>query len=190
MHGSRALPVRPYFALAFGWTWALWWTAAAFPQLPGSLLFMTGGLGPLMGAAWIVQRGGDAYRRRFLHRVWDPRGITAPWWSAMLAVTAAPALLGAVAADLAGVAATLPDRSAAAVGGGSRSRRAWSRNPDGGGSSRMPGRHGCGRCGRRCPSVPSGRSGTCRCTSSMGRTNRGSASGPCGSGSPTSCSFS
>ena len=35
----------------------------------------------------------------------------------MLAVTAAPGLLGVVAADLAGVAAILPDGSAAAVGG-------------------------------------------------------------------------
>ncbi len=117
MRGSRPLPVLPYFLLAFGWTWALWWTAAAFPQLPGPLLFITGGLGPLVGVAWVVQRGGGAYRRRFLQRVWDPRGITAPWWVAMLAVTAAPALLGAVTADLAGVAVTLPDRSAAAVGG-------------------------------------------------------------------------
>jgi uncharacterized protein len=118
--GRGYLPVLAYFAVAFGWTWALWWTTAAFSRLPAPLsflLFMTGGLGPLVGAAWVVRRGGTAYRRRFLRRVWDPRGIPAHWWLALVAVAAVPAVLGAVVASISGAAATLPDYGVGAVGG-------------------------------------------------------------------------
>ena len=117
------LPLLAYFALTFAWTWSLWWTAAAaarwLPQLPGPvlfMLFMTGGLGPLMGAAWVVRRGGPAYRRDFLRRVWDPRGIPAVWWLALVALAAAPAALGSAVAGVAGAQASVPDYRVGAVG--------------------------------------------------------------------------
>jgi uncharacterized protein len=108
-------PVLPFFAVAFVWSWALWWTAAAtgrsFTEPVGFMLYMTGGLGPLLGAVWVVHRGGPAYRRAFLRRVWDPRGIRARWWLALVAVTTLPAALGAALAGVVGVAATVPDYS-------------------------------------------------------------------------------
>ena len=113
----RHRPVLPYFVLAFVWTWALWWTAAAAP-LSGPVAFvafMTGGLGPLVGAAWVVRRSGTAYRRAFLRRVWDPRGITAIWWVVLAGVTTVPAMLGAVVASLRGATAILPDHDIGAV---------------------------------------------------------------------------
>lgn len=119
--GRESLPLLPYFALTFLWTWSLWWAAAAggrsITELPVLLLFLAGGLGPLVGAAWVVRRGGRAYGRRFLQRVWDPRGIPAPWWLALVAVAAGPAVVGAVVAGEAEVEATVPDYSAATVGG-------------------------------------------------------------------------
>jgi uncharacterized protein len=107
-----------YVALAFGWTWSFWGALAALPDLPGPapfLLHLTGGLGPLVGAAWVLRRRDRAYRRRFVRRVWDPRGIGTAWWVALLAVTALPATLGATAAAALGVTATHPDRAPAAV---------------------------------------------------------------------------
>jgi uncharacterized protein len=116
-----ALPVLPYFVLTFAWTWSWWWAAAAtgrpVTQLPVPLLFMLGGLGPLVGAVWMVRRGDRAYRREFLRRVWDPRGIPAPWWIALVAVAAAPALLGAAVAGATRTAVIVPDYSLAAVAG-------------------------------------------------------------------------
>jgi uncharacterized protein len=97
------------------WSWALWWTAAAtgasFTEPVGFMLYMTGGLGPLLGAVWVVHRRGRAYRRAFLRRVWDPRGIRARWWLALLAVAALPAAVGGALAGVAGVAAAVPDYS-------------------------------------------------------------------------------
>jgi uncharacterized protein len=120
-HGSgpRHRPVLPFFALAFVWTWALWWTAAATGRSAtdpaGFMLYMAGGLGPLVGAAWVVHRRGPEYRRAFLRRVWDPRGIRAPWWLALLAVTTLPPVIGAALASVAGAAATVPDYSVGIV---------------------------------------------------------------------------
>jgi uncharacterized protein len=118
----RAPPAaRAYFGIAFAWTWTLWWTAAAtgrsVAEPVGAMLYMAGGLGPLVGAAWIVLRGDRAYRRDFLRRVWDPRRIAAPWWWALVAVAAGPAVLGAVVAGLAGAAVTFPAYGVGAVGG-------------------------------------------------------------------------
>ena len=120
MGSRRGHPVIAYAVVTFAWTWSLWWTAALVPGLPGPvlfLLFMTGGLGPLAGAAWLVRRRDAAERRRFLRRIWDPRGIAAAWWVALATIAAGPALLGAVVADLAGSAATAPDRGVATVAG-------------------------------------------------------------------------
>ena len=120
MDGGRELPLVPYVAIAFTWTWSLWWTAALVPGLSGpvvSLLFLTGGLGPLAGAAWVAWRGGRAYRRRFLRRVWDPRGIAAGWWAALVAMAAGPAVLGAAAAGIVGVPVTVPSYRLAHIAG-------------------------------------------------------------------------
>jgi uncharacterized protein len=117
--GRRHRPVPLFFVLAFAWTWALWWTAAVL-RLPAPLQFMvflTGGLGPLVGAAAVASRSGVAYRRALLRRVWDPTGIRPVWWSALVAVAVVPAGLGSVVANLSGASATLPDYSIGAVSG-------------------------------------------------------------------------
>ena len=120
MADGRELPLVPYVVIAVTWTWSLWWLAALVPGLPGpavSLLFLTGGLGPLLGAAWVVRHGGVAYRRRFLSRVWDPRGIAPVWWVALLALAAGPAVVGALVAGLVGAPAAAPDLRAASIAG-------------------------------------------------------------------------
>jgi uncharacterized protein len=115
-------PVLPFFVLTFVWTWSWWWLAAAAGSSvaeggPGSLLYLLGVFGPLVGAAWIVHRGGRAYRREFLRRVWDPRRIPARWWLALLAVTGLPAVVAAAVASLTGASRTVPDYSVGAVVG-------------------------------------------------------------------------
>jgi uncharacterized protein len=82
-----------------------------------SLLFLTGGLGPLVGAAWIVRHGDQAYRGAFLRRLWDPRPIPARWWLALVAVAVGPAALGTIVAGAAGAATTRPDLGIGHVGG-------------------------------------------------------------------------
>jgi uncharacterized protein len=108
----RQLPVLSFFLLAFAWSWA-WWLAAAVTgaratEPPGLLLYLLGVFGPLAGALWVVHRGGRIYRRDFLRRIYDPRGISARWWLALLAVAAGPAALGAVGASVAGRAGAAP----------------------------------------------------------------------------------
>ena len=119
MSDRDRVAVAPYFVVTFGWTWSLWWVAAGLPHPRGSvvaMLFLTGGLGPRRGAAWVVRRGQQAYRRAFVRRIWDPRGIPAAWWSALVAVAAGPAVLGAGVAGLAGAPAIAPDHTVGAVG--------------------------------------------------------------------------
>lgn len=111
------MPLLGYVVVTFAWTWSAWWSAAVFSQLPGLLLFATGGLGPLVGAVWTVRRRDRAYRRAFARRLWDPRGIPAPWWLALVAVAAGPALLGASVARAVGAAATAPTYTVGAVAG-------------------------------------------------------------------------
>lgn len=106
--------------LTFVWTWSWWWLAAASALSvtaggPGSLLYLLGVLGPVVGAAWIVRRGGRAYRREFLQRIWDPRRIAARWWLALLAVVAGPAVVAAAVASVAGAPGTVPDYSVGVV---------------------------------------------------------------------------
>jgi len=120
MKGHRELPLVPYVAIAFTWTWSLWWTAALVPGLPApatSLLFLTGGLGPLVGAAWVARSGGSAYRRRLLRRIWDPRGIATVWWAALVAMAAGPAVLGWIVAGIVGVPATVPSYRVGSIAG-------------------------------------------------------------------------
>jgi uncharacterized protein len=111
-------PLLGYLALTFAWTWTWWIALAVRPDLPAPaplLLHLAGGLGPVVGTAWVLHGRDRASRQRFLRRVWDPRGIGAHWWVALVAVTALPATLGAAAAGLFGATATPPDLGLAAV---------------------------------------------------------------------------
>jgi uncharacterized protein len=116
---QRQLPVVSFFVLAYAWSWAWWWTAAAMglaiAEPPGFVLYLLGVFGPLLGAVWVVHRGGRAYRREVLRRIWDPRGISARWWLAFLAVASGPAAVGAVGTRVAGPAALVPGISAGVV---------------------------------------------------------------------------
>jgi uncharacterized protein len=109
---NRQQPVLSFFVLAFAWTWASWGTAAVtgarVTEASGLLLYLLGVFGPLVGAVWLVHRRGRMYRREFLRRIYDPRGISARWWLALLAVAAGPAVLGAVGASVTGRAGTAP----------------------------------------------------------------------------------
>jgi uncharacterized protein len=117
----RPLLVLPFFALTFAWTWSMWWGAViaglSFDQPAFRMLYLLGVFGPLVGAALVVRRGDRAYRREFLRRTWDPRLVTAPWWLALVAVTAGPAVVGAAVAAMTGATAAVPDYSAGLVGG-------------------------------------------------------------------------
>jgi uncharacterized protein len=108
----RQQPVLVFFVLAFAWTWGWWWTAALTgaqaTEPPGLLLYLLGVFGPLVGAVWVVHRRERKYRRGFLRRIYDPRGISVRWWLALLAVAAGPAALGALGASVAGRAGTAP----------------------------------------------------------------------------------
>ena len=115
----RQLPVVSFFVIAFAWSWVCWWMAAALrvaaTEPPGLLLYLLGVFGPLVGAVRVVHRGGHGYRREFLRRIWDPRGIAARWWLALLAVAVVPAALAAVGTGVTGRAGTAPALSAGAV---------------------------------------------------------------------------
>lgn len=116
---QQQLPVLPFFVLAYAWSWAWWGTAAAteaaITEPPGLLMYLLGVFGPLVGAVWIVHRGGRAYRREFLRRIWDPRGISARCWLALPAVAAGPAALGALGTSMTGPAALAPGLSTGVV---------------------------------------------------------------------------
>lgn len=113
-------PTLTFFGIAFAVTWSLWWTAAitgrSVAEPAGLLLYMAGGLGPLVGTAWILRRSRRAYRRAFLQRVCDPRLAGAPWWLALLAVAAGPTIVGATVAGIAGVDMAVPSYGVRAVG--------------------------------------------------------------------------
>jgi uncharacterized protein len=115
----RQLPVVSFFVIAFAWSWVWWWTAAALgvgvTEPPGLLLYLLGVFGPLVGAVRVVHRGGHGYRREFLRRIWDPRGIAARWWLALLAVAVGPAALAAVVTSVTGRAGTASALNAGAV---------------------------------------------------------------------------
>jgi uncharacterized protein len=120
MMSKASLQAFPYFVLTFAWTWSMWWGAVAaelsFEQPLFQLLYLLGVLGPLVGAAWLVRGGSPDYRREFIRRVCDPRGIAARWWFAVAGVAAGPALVGAAAAAATGATGTSPDYSTALVG--------------------------------------------------------------------------
>ena len=116
---GRQLPGVSFFVVAFVWSWACWWSAVAagvaVTEPAGLLLYLLGVFGPLVGAIWVVYRAGSVYRRRFLRRIWDPRGITGRWWLALVTVAAGPAALGAVASSLTGRAVLAGGLTAGAV---------------------------------------------------------------------------
>jgi uncharacterized protein len=108
----RQRPVLSFFFLAFVWSW-VWWGAAAITgagvtEPPGPVLYLLGVFGPLVAAVWVVHRRGRMYRREFLRRIFDPRGISPRWWFALLAVAAGPAAVGAAGASVIGRAGPAP----------------------------------------------------------------------------------
>jgi len=110
-----------FYGVTFAWTWALWWAAAAtagsVAEPAGAMLYMTGGLGPLLGAVWLLRRATPAYRRAFLRRVWDPRRVRAPWWLALAVVAFGPALVGAAVGAVTAADATVPAYGVGAIAG-------------------------------------------------------------------------
>ncbi|TVP45854.1 MAG: CPBP family intramembrane metalloprotease [Gemmatimonadales bacterium] len=105
--GRRRMPaLARYLLVTFGWTWTVWWIAVfagrSQVDLPLSLLFVTGGLGPAVGTFFVVRTMDPAFRREFVRRLWDPRRISASWWLALAAVSVVPALAGYLAAAAAG----------------------------------------------------------------------------------------
>src|SRR5690606_3293490 len=93
----RAIPALGQYLLAtFGWTWTVWWiavfAASASVAVPLSLLFLLGGLGPLIGSVLVIRTFDPAYRRAFVRRMWDPSRIAGIWWLALAAVAVVPAL--------------------------------------------------------------------------------------------------
>jgi len=115
------LSVAPFLAIAYAWSWSLWGvaalTGASLAGGAGGMLYMAGGLGPLFAAFWLLRRADRSYRRDVLRRVWDPRRIGARWWWGLVAVTAGPAVVGAVVAWLVGDAITLQPYGVGAVAG-------------------------------------------------------------------------
>jgi membrane protease YdiL (CAAX protease family) len=113
------LPVLSFFVFAYAWSWTAWLMAAAMgfaiTEPPGLLLYLLGVLGPLVGAVWVARCGGRAYRREFLRRIWDTRGISARWWLALLAVAGGPAVIAAVGISVTGREAMAPGLSAGVV---------------------------------------------------------------------------
>ncbi|CAN5727338.1 hypothetical protein BH23GEM11_BH23GEM11_04410 [soil metagenome] len=95
-----------YLLVTFGWTWTVWWVAVfagrSSVELPLTLLFALGGLGPAVGTVFVIRTMDPAYRREFLRRLWDPRRISGFWWLALAAVSILPALAGYLAAAAAG----------------------------------------------------------------------------------------
>jgi len=117
--GRLPVSLLSFVVLTFAWTWTMWWSAAAnglsVEEPPGSGLYLLGVFGPLVAAAWVVRRGGRAYRREFLRRIWDPRRIPTRWRLALVAVAAVPFALGGAAAMVTRAEITVPDYSVAAV---------------------------------------------------------------------------
>jgi uncharacterized protein len=113
------VPLLPFVLFTFAWTWTMWGTAVAsgltIDASPGAGLYLLGVFGPLVGAAWVMRRGGRLYRREFLRRLWDPRVIGRRWWLALAAVVAGPAALGGVTAGMSDAPATVPDYSFGAI---------------------------------------------------------------------------
>jgi uncharacterized protein len=112
--------VLPFFAIAFAWSWLMWWGAAAaglsFDQSLFKLLYLLGVFGPFLGATWFVRSKSPRYRREFLRRILDPQRISTAEWLALVAVAAGPLSLGAVVSAMTGGAAVVPDYSLGSVG--------------------------------------------------------------------------
>jgi membrane protease YdiL (CAAX protease family) len=92
--------------VAFGWTWTVWWggfIATTYSSgIPVGLLVVLGGVGPLLGALFVLQGLGRTYREDFLRRLWDPRRVTGVWWLAMVIVAIFPALVAYLVTAAAG----------------------------------------------------------------------------------------
>lgn len=95
-----------YLLVTFGWTWSVWWFAVLSGgtsfEVPLSLLFVLGGIGPALGSAFVLRGTDRAYRREVVRRLCDPKRISGYWWLALAAVAIVPGLAGYLAAVAAG----------------------------------------------------------------------------------------
>jgi len=104
---SGAIPALvQYSIVTFAWTWTIWWIAVfagrTSIETPIPLLFALGGLGPVVGAGFVIRGTDQGYRREFVRRLWDPRRISGVWWLALAAVAIVPALAAYLMATAAG----------------------------------------------------------------------------------------
>lgn len=89
MTRSDPLPVRPFFALALGWSFAFWAVpiVMGWPiwEAPATVFLYLGGAGvPLAGIAMIWRTGGAAGLRKLGMRLTDPRRIPPAFWALVL----------------------------------------------------------------------------------------------------------
>lgn len=74
-----------YFAIAFGWTWVCWITAAALGltvETPaGGMLMLAGLLGPAIGGVVCTRKRGKAAWREYGRRIVDVKRIGARWYA-------------------------------------------------------------------------------------------------------------
>jgi uncharacterized protein len=94
----RGSPLR-YLALTFGWTWSWWWGAVlldvAWLSPAGGVMFALGGVGPVLAAAVLVQRGRHPDTpREFWRRLLDGGRVRRQVWAAVLVLALLPAVVG------------------------------------------------------------------------------------------------
>jgi uncharacterized protein len=87
-----------YLAATLAWTWACWGGAAAtagdWLEPHALVLFVLGGLGPLLVAAVLVGLGhADESLPEFWRRALDPRRMAARWWLGVTALAVLPPLV-------------------------------------------------------------------------------------------------
>lgn len=97
-HGGKP-SAAIFFVVVFVWSWG-WWLAAGLTgvsvtQPPATLLFLVGGLGPVLAAVALVSRYYPAgARREFWRRIWDPRRVGWRRWLITIAAGAGPTVVG------------------------------------------------------------------------------------------------
>jgi len=91
-----------YFAIAFGWTWLCWLTAAALGltvETPaGGILMLAGLLGPMIGGVTCTRRLGKAAWREYGRRIYQAKRISAGWY-AVIALIVPALFVAAVGLD-------------------------------------------------------------------------------------------
>ena len=99
--GSSTLRPWWFVTLAFGWTWAFWWSAVwsgrSWSDPLVFTLFALGGAGPLLSAAVLLRIAGDRPGERdFWRRVRNVRLVSARGWALVAVVALLPSVVGRV----------------------------------------------------------------------------------------------